>query len=260
MNIILKIKFIIYLIFILCNSSCSQHSSDKILGEWMVEISDDGDWLPDVIIFRSDNKYLIFNDLDFVWMIDDTLPEFSILMDERGAVTALTETGSWIYNESSNQIILTERNFIKENSLFNEYYGKGDKLIFEVKNITFDSLDICYREKKCDTYIKNYNPGGNRDMMFYREQVESYIGNGSQENDIYLSGYETELKISYNFFEEADQLTVTDKNGKELFSTKMESTNERIEKEISIRGVTNLIFRINSSKPNSKWELELDIK
>lgn len=261
MNILFKIKLIVYMIFLLCNSSCSQNVSEKILGEWMIENSYDCEWTSDLIIFRSDNKYLIYNDFDFVAIIDEnTLPEFSILMDERGSVTALTETGSWIYNQSTNQIILTERNFIKKISFFNEYYGKGDKLIFEVRNITFDSLDICDREKKCNTYIKNYNPRSNWIRIFYREQVESYIGKGSQEKIIYLSGYETELKISYNFFEEADQLTVTDKNGKKLFTTEMVTTSGRRTKEVTLRGVTELILKVKSSKPSSKWELELDIK
>jgi hypothetical protein len=47
------LKIILFLLLI-SNSACSQNSSEKIPGEWTLEISNDGDWYPDVIIFRSD--------------------------------------------------------------------------------------------------------------------------------------------------------------------------------------------------------------
>ena len=248
---------IVLFIVLVNNSACSQNFPEKIAGEWLLKTNYEA---PDLIIFRSDNKYFVYNDMDFMGTPNNTKP-YEIVFDNK-AVTAMTETGEWHYHQSMNQIILTNRNFIKKASEFNSYYGKEGKLVFKVKSLKNNELIICseIKENSCDTYIRNANLTGDNNITFYQEITDNYTGTGSQKKEILLSGYETELKLSYDFYKEADQLTVTDKNGKELFSTKMESTNERIEKEISIRGVTNLIFRINSSKPNSKWELELDIK
>ena len=251
------LKIILFLLLI-SNSACSQNSSEKIPGEWTLEISNDGDWYPDVIIFRSDYKYLVFNDMDFVGM-PGTSTEFDIIMDNQTA-TALTETGKWIYDKAGNQIILADRNFIKENSLFNKYYGKGEKLILKVKKITEKKVVLCYNGNQCDTYIRNYNPRGDPDLIFYRELTKEFSGTGSQCKEILLSGYETELKLSYDFYENADQLIIEDKSGKELFSTKMTATNGRRTKELPLRGITKLVFKVTSSQESSKWKIKAEIK
>jgi hypothetical protein len=118
---------------------------------------------------------------------------------------------------------------------------------------------LCSEENKCDPYIKNYNPRGVSDIAFYRELRKDYTGTGSQTKKIHLSGYETKLKLSYEFYKEADQFTITDKSGKELFSTEMVATNGIIAKEIALRGVTQLIFKVKSSKLSSKWEFAAEI-
>lgn len=255
MNTILKIALFLLLVN---HSAYSQDSSDKILGEWTLEMSDDGDWYPDVIIFRSDNKYLVFNDMDFIGM-PGTSTKFDIIMDNQTA-TALTETGKWTYDQTCNQIILTNRNFIKENSLFNDYYGKGKILSLEVKNITDKKVVLCYDKNYCDTYIKNYNSRGDSGMISYRELTKEFTGTGSQSKEILLSGYETELKLSYDFYEKADHLIIEDKSGKELFSTEMTATNRRRAKEIPLRGITKLMFKLTSSFKSSKWKIKVEIK
>ena len=73
-------------------------------------------------------------------------------------------------------------------------------------------------------------------------------------------GYETELKLSYDFYKEPDQLVITDRNGKELFNTEMVATNGRKTAEISLRGVTKLVLKVESSKPSSKWRIKVEIK
>lgn len=253
-----KLLKLILFITLISNSACSQNSSNVMHGKWTLEMSNDGDWYPDIIIFKSDNKYLVYNDMDFVGMPNITT-EYDIITDIQTA-TALTETGNWIYNSSANQIILSERNFIKEKSLFNDYYGKGETLVFEVKNITDKKVILCSKGNKCDTYIKNYNPRDASNITFYRELKEEYTGTNNQTQEILLSGYETELNLSYEFFKESDELIIEDRSGKVLFSTEMVTTDEVQTVEIDLRGVTQLIFKINCSKPESKWKYSVDIK
>jgi len=250
-------KIALFLLLV-SDSACSQNSFEKMLGEWTLEMSIDGDWYPDIIIFRSDNKYLVFNDIDFIGM-PGTTTKFDIIMDNQTA-TALTETGKWVYDKAGNHIILADRIFIKENSLFNDYYGKGEKLILMVKNITDENMVLCFDENKCDTYRRNYNPRGDSGMIFYRELIEVFTGTGSQTKEILLSGYETELQLSYDFYMDAGQLIIEDKRGIELFSKEMTATNGRRTKEISLRGITKLVFKVTSSQESSKWMIKTEIK
>ena len=123
-------------------------------------------------------------------------------------------------------------------------------------------MTICseVKENNCDTYIRNANLTKDNNKTFYRELTDNYTGTGSQEKEVFLSGYETELKLSYDFYKEADQLTITDKSGEELFSTEMIATNGRKTKEITLRGVTQLTVKVVSSKPSSKWKVKVEIK
>ena len=228
-----------------------------MVGEWLLKTSYEA---PDLIIFRSDNKYFVYNDMDFMGRPGNTA-KYEIVFDNK-ATTALTETGKWYYNPVDSGITLTDRNFIKEVSEFNSYYGKKESLVFKVKKMSNEELTLCLTDKKnkCDTYIMNANFTGDPNKTFYQEQTEDYEGTGSQTKEISLSGYETELKLSYEFYKEANQLTITDKSGKELFATEMMSTNGTKTVEIPLRGVTKLVFKVKSSEPSSKWEITAEIK
>ena len=106
-----------------------------------------------------------------------------------------------------------------------------------------------------DFYEKNWSYlTNNGTKIFYQELIKNYVGTGSQEKEIYLSGYETELKISLDFYSKADLLKAIDENGEELFSTGMTGTNGIKEYDIVLSGQTKLIFKIISSKSSSKWK------
>lgn len=78
-------------------NACVQNNfTDKMHGEWTIEITEDGDWYPDIIIFRTDWNYLVFNDLDFNGM-PDTNEAYDIITDQNEAI-ALTEIGIWGYD------------------------------------------------------------------------------------------------------------------------------------------------------------------
>jgi hypothetical protein len=240
------------------NTACSQSSNlNPILGEWMLKTDYEA---PDLIIFRSDNKYFVYNDMDFIG-ISNTKFDCDIILDN-GRATALTETGVWNYELTANKITLKDRNFIKETSEFNKYYGKGKELVFTVQEISNDVLVICpgSNDKACDTYIKNANLAKTEGKIYYREITEDYSSHGQQKMTIELSGYERHLIINYEFFKVPDELIVEDRNGKVLFSTKMISTKETQIGEILLQGITQLVFRVNCSKPESKWKYSVEIK
>lgn len=90
--------------------------------------------------------------------------------------------------------------------------------------------------------------------------IKEFTGTGSKVEELPITGVATFLNLSYEFYKEADQLTVTDQDGKELFATEMTATNGRRTKEIPLRGVTKLVFKVTSSDVSSKWKVKAEIK
>lgn len=250
----MKIRLRVFLLILVVSSeSCSQGFSKKIRGEWLLKSAYES---PDIIIFRSDKTYLVYNDNDFGGL--EYTKESDIILDNK-AVTAVTETGRWSYASVANLIILTERNFIVEDSEFNSYYGKERRLAFRLKKLTDQELVLSSLEKRDhhDTYLKNARYIKGNDEVFYREMTKKYAGKGAQSTEITLSGYETNLKLKYVFYKDPHQLVIEDRNGKELFNTNM--TNGEKEVAIPLRGVTKLVFKVKSSKPNTKWKFSVEI-
>jgi len=88
----IKVIFSAIWIFLVIFGCKSQPSSESFLGEWLMEVSDDGDWHPFIFIFRSDQEYLVYNDLDFVGLLDS--PSSSSIRMDNEQVTAMPERGS----------------------------------------------------------------------------------------------------------------------------------------------------------------------
>lgn len=88
--------------------------------------------------------------------------------------------------------------------------------------------------------------------------VKDYSGTGSSTKELSLTGKETALKLSYEFYKEPDQLIVEDQNGKQLFKTEMTATNGMQTATVPLNGVSKLVFKINSEQPNSKWRFKVE--
>lgn len=231
---------------------------NELKGEWLLSPEYDQ---ADLIIFRSDNVYLIYNELDYEGL-EPEKHQYNVCFDDNITRTAIVETGKWSYNNSSQELILTNRNFIKEHSEFNNLYGKGNKLTFFVKELADNKLNLCSVEKEnsCDIYINNANYSGNKDKVFYKEVSKKISDTGNQVKEILLSGYETELRLTYEFSKGPDRLTIEDKNGRVLFSADTITASERKTAEIPLKGITRLVFRIDNKQVNSKWEIMAEIK
>lgn len=245
-------------LFLICNIACSQESQFSLLGEWTLEISADGDWQPDVIVFRSDNHYFVFNDFDFEGLPGNS--NRSDIIFDNGMVTALTEFGKWEYDKDSKQIFLFDRDFVKQNSLFNSYYGKDEPLILNVEKRDTNQLTLCKTEKLCDSYHRNYSPGNYSERVFYSELSEEFVGQGSQIREINLSGLETELTLSYDLPENEDYLSIEDSNENIIFKTENYTLTDKGETEVSLKGVTTLILKINVNKENVEWRINAEIR
>lgn len=254
-------KIVLLLAFI-SNSVYSQSMKEGLFGSWVLNSICE---FPDIIILRSDHKYFVYNSSSSdigSYELTGKLKSNDIRIN--GAYTSMTEKGTWDYNFSTKELILKERNILEEWTDFSEAYGNSIELRFRLNQLDKNTINLCVDNQggqQCDEYEKTWSYTiDNGTKVFYREVAENYIGKGSQMEEIFLSGYETELKLSYEFYKEADQLTITDKSGKELFTTEMITTNRERINEIALRGVTQLILKVDSSNPSSQWKVKVEVK
>lgn len=90
--------------------------------------------------------------------------------------------------------------------------------------------------------------------------VKEFTGTGITIKEALLTGNETELKLSYEFYKEPDELIVYDQNKKELHRTGMRATTKTETATINLNGVTKLVFKIENKDFNSKWKFGVEIK
>ena len=255
----IKVLFSVFWFFLIIFGSKSQTSSESLMGEWLMEISDDGDWYPIIFIFRSDQEYLVFNDLDFVGFLDS--PSASDIRMDNDMVTALPERGNWHYDKIENQLILHNRNFVNENSLFNYYYGVDDSLVFFVRNFQNDSLILCTRQDEayCDKYIKNYRPVKSHDIIYYKERSLKFSGNKNKSIEIPLSGFETEIILEFILEGRENKLILSDKKGREVFYEMISPSVDWQTRKVKIIGVTQLNIDIDQEEGDFGLKLRLFI-
>ncbi|NCP61508.1 MAG: hypothetical protein GW839_14620 [Flavobacteriales bacterium] len=244
---------IILFILLIHNSAYSQSEEKRFLGGWFFAC--DICEFNDLIILRSDHHYFIYNpnsaDISSFELTGE-LKSNDIKID--GAYTAMNEKGTWEYNSSTKQLVLKERNILEEWTDFSEAYGREKELAFSLKQLSENEIELCFDKKGkqvCEKYERNNK---------YREINEDHTGTGNQLKEILLSGYETVLKLSYEFYKEPDQLILEDKSGKVLFNTDRIATSKRKTIEIPLKGVTKLVFKISNEQNNSKWKINVEIK
>lgn len=170
---------------------------------------------------------------------------------------------------------IKESTYFKDNTEIDEWYGTGEKVLLSSKEvgplpfyytkkelINLKSIKIkgCYDRSpslfylKQDTLIVESLIGITLFMTKVAFAKKSFVGSGKSTEELVLTGEETSLKLSYDFLAEADQLVIEDEKGNELFSTGMKVTKGIKESEISLSGVTKLVFKVKSSKSSSKWK------
>lgn len=85
-------------------------------------------------------------------------------------------------------------------------------------------------------------------------------GSGSVVKEYLLKGQERELKLSYEFFSEPDELIVYDQLKRVLYKSGMQSTKQAVSVSIALDGVEKLVFKINAKSSQSQWRYEYSFK
>ena len=243
--------------------SCyAQTITEHIQGSW--GLSSDYEF-PDVIIFRSDGKYFVYNSNSVNTEsigLKENLKGNDILIN--GVYTSMTEMGVWNFNPSTKKLLLKERKILQAWTDFSETYGKSFELNFNMTEITDSLITICYEKNQqllCDKYEKNWSYISSKgDKMYYKEILKEISGVGSMSKDILLSGYETELELSFEFYKEPDELIIYDQNNKVLHRTGIRATTRVETATINLSGITKLVFKIESEEATSKWKISVDVK
>lgn len=243
----------------LSGQSCSQGVSDKILGSWAL---DSGTEFPDIIIFRSDHRYLVYNpnSADVGPIEPNRIPKPNNIKIN-GAQTARTEEGKWQYDSSREELILSDRSILETWTDFSDAYSKSAVLRFKLKDLTENRLLLCFNNQRftqCDTYKRNWSyikDDGSK--VIYREIVERFSGQGEVSKSFQLSGYETKLKASIRSNASAG-LIVRNEIGLVLLPLKQQKGMDA-DFEYELRGCTILIIEVKSNQIDSNWDVTLEI-
>ncbi len=255
-----KITQVIVCIAVAISTACCQAVEENLIGMWYLHTNYE---FPDMIIFRPDHQYFVYNPNSVSTEslgLSENLKSDDICID--GAYTSMTEKGTWSYNKSTKVLTLRERNILEKATDFCDSYGTSSELKFHVKQITKDKIKLCFDDQGilyCDEYERIWRTNDGKEIP-YREISKEYAGIGNQTEAVLLTGYETELKLTYEFYKNPGKLIVEDKNGKVLFSTEVAEINKNSIQEIPLRGVTKLFFKIANSEEACNWKVKVEIK
>lgn len=202
----------IFLILLLIQESCSQDIDNKLVGSWATDTDYE---FTDILIFRDDGKYFVYNSnsVDVRSLnLTDNLPSDDIVIE--GAYTTITEKGIWEYDESSGKLLLKQRDILEEYTDFSNFYGRSKELNFTLNNLTENAFEICFKRQDkqvCEKYAKTWSYSTKKgEKVFYKAIEGKFSGTGDSTKDLILSGYETELRLTYNLAF-SDMLLVRDK-------------------------------------------------
>ena len=146
-----------------------------------------------------------------------------------------------------------------------EYYKKskvylsieGDKLLVEiVKN---NKTEKIYFVNHANDYVFENIADSQKFILNKIIENNIYVGVGAKYFEKKLSGNEKTLKLSYNFFQESDNLIIENQNNIKLYETGMISTKFFKTVNINIASVQKLIFKIESKQSQSKWEFKIEL-
>lgn len=252
-----RVCYIIFLL-LLVQGACSQDVKNKLVGSWATNTDYE---FPDILIFRSDGKYFVYNSNSVdarSLSLTDNLPSDDIVIN--GAYTTMTEKGIWEFDNSSGKLLLKQRDILEEYTDFSDFYGRSKELNFTLNNLTKNAFEVCFEKEDkqvCEKYAKTWSYSTeDGEKVFYKAIEGKFSGTGDSTKELILSGYETELRLTYNLAF-SDKLSVRDNRENELFSV---SSSEKGRVDIVLKGVTKLLFTVKSVLPNTKWSFEVEVK
>lgn len=236
-----KILCIVLFVFLSGIQTCTEVSEDQLKGEWREEGGDDIE-VPDFILFHTNGRYIVFNDLEG----DPVLP--------------IVEKGNWHFSPKDKRIKLTEREIVEPYSTFAKIYGKEQSLVFHIAQFSEKEMHLSYKrgdnDRITDHYTKVERPAASKHI---------YTDRGSCVKKVDLERPRTLLKVSYNFAAIPGQLVIADQEGREIFNTGMVVTETTQHHEIlladlpEVLEITELSLKINTSYSMLGWTFGVEI-
>ena len=231
---------IIVLMLIIGKTVDAQDLSEKLNGEW--RYSDDME-CPDFILIHSSGRYIIFNDCGSI------TPQFPII-----------EKGDWTVDKQEKKLILAEREFVSQNSVFSEYHGEDKQLTFLIEQISDDKMTLCFNKGTGDCVTENYSKVG--DTV---NTTRTYKGIGSHVEELILPLPKSVLKLVYKS-RSGSQLVVEDQDKQQLFRVEMVAPGEAKEVELLLADLPNilnlkkLLFKVKPYDSATEWKLKVAVK
>jgi hypothetical protein len=149
---------------------------------------------------------------------------------------------------------------IKEDSLYVIKLASGISLTkdskVKIKRIKAYPYEFAYDGE----FLYLPSNGGFFRFTRYQPEIPKNMGHGSTIKQFTLSGKESSIDISFEFFTDPDELSVFDQDGNELFRSGIMNTDKVINQTINLKNVTKLVFKIDSKASNSRWSFWFNAK
>ena len=147
-------KFVLLIHILIINIVCSQESEKILVNKWKLDFIESSD----LIEFKEDGKYVVFND-----------SALKVTANETDTIVSwLAEKGNWGLIGDSIKIFNRE---IIGHSDFRDFRGEKEVLFIRIKKVTKDTLKLCYSKEELITYYLKY------DVEFLNKKMELLLLN-----------------------------------------------------------------------------------
>lgn len=139
-----------------------------------------------------------------------------------------------------------------------EYYYDGDKLFKWVKSKIEQRINTPEFNDEGKRFLDNFKHY-KAILGDYGEQpgITVITGTGSSTKQYRIKNDLKEVRITYEFFKDADQLIIEDLSSKILYTTNMISTDKEQFITIPVENLKVLVLKIKSESSNSRWKIKV---
>lgn len=258
--------FLAILSFLFCSTCSANTIENDVIEASTAKKNSDGKRLDQVIDELSGYWYPVFNtggegqaltqtDIDsfmkmYVFISADSIFDFTDTIFDLSYSIDTINTEDFLRTN-----VYEFYNYKMLNSSIIDVFINCKKRIPHTRNVFTTTWSFAYDGK----YLLIFKDG----VTFLCEKQKTSIkftGSGSMVKEYLLKGKESELKLSYEFFSDPDELIVYDQSGKALYNSGMQSTKQTVSVNIPLVGVEKLVFKINTKSSKSQWRYEFSFK
>lgn len=147
--------------------------------------------------------------------------------------------GNWEFDSNTSEILFKEFMFFNDHG--GTYESTRGNWYSNVKLID-DEIRLIYSAENNIYFYKN-----NSSSVAINTNVNKFSRIGNQTKELNLTGRENVLKLSYDFYKEADELLIYDQKEKELYRIDIRAKVKTETATINLAGVTKLVFKIKGN-------------